>query len=168
MVQPVPTVELLEPERVERLVDALGGVEPKAPVACYDNGVKHIVVVAGDAGDVDALLRLTPDLGRVAAVAGRAGTSVIAGEGDRWTSRMFAPGLGVAEDPATGSAAGPVAVHLCRNGLVPWGTEIEIDQGRTVNRPSKLRALAQGSDEGIDQVDVGGDVVIVGSGSFEL
>jgi trans-2,3-dihydro-3-hydroxyanthranilate isomerase len=170
MVQPIPAFEPLDPVSLATLLDALGGggMEPAVPVACYDNGVQHIVVVAGDDGDRDAVLGLSPDFGRLAAAAGAAGTSVVAGSGGRWTTRMFAPGLGVPEDPATGSAAGPIAVHLCRNGLVRWGTEIELDQGEVIKRPSRLRAVAHGSDEGIERVEVGGDVVIVGSGSFDL
>jgi trans-2,3-dihydro-3-hydroxyanthranilate isomerase len=168
MVQPLPTVEVLDPEDLDALVDALGTVDPLVPVARYDNGVKHIVVVAGGRDDIGDLLRLQPDLPWLAAVVGEAGTSIIAGEGDRWTTRMFAPGLGVDEDPATGSAAGPIAVHLCRNGLVPWGTEIELAQGQAINRPSRLRAVAAGSGDAVERVEVAGDVVIVGSGTFDL
>ena len=61
---------------------------------------------------------------------------------------MFGPSLGVAEDPATGSAAGPLAVHLGRHGVVPWGTAIEIRQGAEIGRPSVLHARAHGSRQG--------------------
>ena len=166
MVQPVPTVEVVEGERLDELLAALGGVAPRVPVASYTNGPEHLVVVAGGREDVPALLALRPDLGRLANVAGAAGTSVLAGGGARWTTRMFAPGLGVDEDPATGSAAGPVAVHLCRSGLVPWGAEIELSQGEAINRPSRLLARAEGSAAGVERVEVAGDVVVVGSGSF--
>jgi trans-2,3-dihydro-3-hydroxyanthranilate isomerase len=171
MVQPVPTFEPLGPDQTASLVEALGGVEPLVPVVPvvrYDNGVVHIVVVAGGRDDIDGVLRLRPNFGPLTDAAGAAGTSVVAGEGDHWTTRMFAPGLGVDEDPATGSAAGPVAVHLCRNGLVPWGTEIELSQGQVINRPSRLRASASGSGDVVERVEVGGDVVIVGSGTFDL
>jgi trans-2,3-dihydro-3-hydroxyanthranilate isomerase len=167
MIQPIPSVELLDPERLAALVVVLG-VEPLVPVALYDNGVRHIVVVAGGRDEIDGVLRLRPDTGRLAALVGEVGTSVVAGEGARWTTRMFAPGLGVNEDPATGSAAGPIAVHLCRNELVPWGTEIELAQGEVIDRPSTLRALAAGIGEDVERVEVGGDVVVVGSGSFDL
>ena len=53
---------------------------------------------------------------------------------------MFAPSDGVPEDPATGSAAGPLAVHVCRHGLVEWGEWIEISQGAEIGRPSTLFA----------------------------
>ena len=57
---------------------------------------------------------------------------------------MFAPALGVREDPATGSAAGPLALHLARHGRVKFGDDIEIRQGVQINRPS---LLARGSRE---------------------
>jgi trans-2,3-dihydro-3-hydroxyanthranilate isomerase len=81
---------------------------------------------------------------------------------------MFAPAAGVAEDPATGSAAGPLACHLCRHGLVPWGTEIEIEQGVEIGRPSTLYARAAGSDGEIEAVEVGGRAVVVARGEFRL
>jgi trans-2,3-dihydro-3-hydroxyanthranilate isomerase len=81
---------------------------------------------------------------------------------------MFAPAAGVNEDAATGSAAGPLAVHLCRHGLVPWGTEIAITQGVEIGRPSTLYAVARGSESTVDAVEVAGDTVVVGQGVFEL
>jgi trans-2,3-dihydro-3-hydroxyanthranilate isomerase len=82
--------------------------------------------------------------------------------------RMFAPSVGVAEDPATGSAAGPLACHLCRHGLVPWGHEIEIEQGVEIGRPSTLYGRAEGGDGRIEGVEVGGRAVVVARGEFRL
>ena len=82
--------------------------------------------------------------------------------------RRSAPALGVPEDPATGAAAGPLACHLCRHGLVPWGTEIEIFQGEELGRPALLYARADGSDAGIERVEVGGRAVVVARGEFRL
>jgi trans-2,3-dihydro-3-hydroxyanthranilate isomerase len=79
---------------------------------------------------------------------------------------MFAPALGVNEDPATGSAAGPLVVHLARYGLVNWGEEIEIRQGVEIGRPSLLYARAIGSSEGIEDVEVGGSAVVVAQGVY--
>ena len=81
---------------------------------------------------------------------------------------MFAPGSGVAEDPATGSAAGPLAIHLARHGLIQFGEEIEISQGVELGRPSKLYARADGSAERVERVEVGGSAVIVARGEFQL
>jgi trans-2,3-dihydro-3-hydroxyanthranilate isomerase len=79
---------------------------------------------------------------------------------------MFAPALGVAEDPATGSAAGPLALHLARHGRIQFGDEIEISQGAEIGRPSTLYARVDGSSERIERVQVGGAAVIVARGEF--
>jgi trans-2,3-dihydro-3-hydroxyanthranilate isomerase len=81
---------------------------------------------------------------------------------------MFAPGSGVAEDPATGSAAGPLALHLARHGAVGWGDEIEIAQGVEVGRPSTLFARVTGSGDAVERVEVGGSAVVVARGEFSL
>jgi trans-2,3-dihydro-3-hydroxyanthranilate isomerase len=92
--------------------------------------------------------------------------SCFAGRGRSWKTRMFAPALGVAEDPATGSAAGPLAVHLSRHGRIAFGEEIEIRQGAEIDRASLLHARAEGSPERIERVEVGGAAVIVAGGEF--
>jgi trans-2,3-dihydro-3-hydroxyanthranilate isomerase len=51
---------------------------------------------------------------------------------------------------------------------VPWGTEITITQGIEIGRPSTLYAVARGSSEGVESVEVAGDTVVVGRGVFEL
>ena len=81
---------------------------------------------------------------------------------------MFAPAGGVAEDPATGSAAGPLALHLARHGLISFGDEIEITQGVEIDRPSKLYARVEGSAERVERVEVGGSAVVVARGEFQL
>jgi trans-2,3-dihydro-3-hydroxyanthranilate isomerase len=81
---------------------------------------------------------------------------------------MFAPGGGVPEDPATGSAAGPLACHLARHGRIAFGDEIEISQGAEIKRPSTLYARVEGSPEQISKVEVGGSAVIVARGEFKL
>jgi len=81
---------------------------------------------------------------------------------------MFAPSSGVAEDPATGSAAGPLALHLARHGRIGWGEEIEIAQGVEVGRPSKLYARVEGSADEVERVEVGGSAVIVARGELKV
>jgi trans-2,3-dihydro-3-hydroxyanthranilate isomerase len=78
---------------------------------------------------------------------------------------MFWPG---GEDAATGSAAGPLAVHLCRHGLVEWGEWIEIAQGAEIGRPSTLFACAEGRDGETTAVIVGGRAIVVARGEFRL
>jgi trans-2,3-dihydro-3-hydroxyanthranilate isomerase len=81
---------------------------------------------------------------------------------------MFAPSSGVAEDPATGSAAGPLALHLARHGRIGFGDEIEISQGVEVGRPSKLYARVEGSADDVQRVEVGGSAVIVARGELKV
>ena len=81
---------------------------------------------------------------------------------------MFAPGDGIPEDPATGSAAGPLACHLARHGWIRFGEEIEITQGVEIGRESALYARAEGSAERIDSVEVGGSAVVVARGEYRL
>lgn len=81
---------------------------------------------------------------------------------------MFAPAFGVPEDPATGSAAGPLACHLCLHGLVPWGTEVVVSQGDELGRPSTLYARAEGGPGGIERVEVGGSAVVVARGEYRV
>ena len=96
------------------------------------------------------------------------GTYCFARDGARWKSRMFAPGDGVAEDPATGSAAGPLAVHLARHGRIDFGEEIEILLGVEIGRPSKLFAEVHGAPDRIERVRVGGSAVVVARGEFSI
>ena len=80
---------------------------------------------------------LSPDLSRLAAL-GTTAVSVFARKGSTWKCRVFAPGEGIAEDPATGAAAGPLAFHLARHGRIAFGDEIVIEQGIEIGRPSTL------------------------------
>jgi trans-2,3-dihydro-3-hydroxyanthranilate isomerase len=159
MQQPIPTVEPYED--VEELLDALGVAESKLPIEVYDNGLRHVYVCLGSEEEVAAL---TPDFGRLARNGSAQTHSCFAGEGRRWKTRMFAPGGGVAEDPATGSAAGPLALHLARHGRIGFGDEIEIRQGVEIGRPSTLYAVARSPEE----VEVGGSAVVVARGEFRL
>ncbi|HEY4427080.1 MAG TPA: PhzF family phenazine biosynthesis protein [Solirubrobacteraceae bacterium] len=160
MRQPVPAWRAYE--REAELLAALGLERSELSVEAYDNGPRHVYVALGDEPRLAALEPDMQALGRL----GRVGVSCFAGSGTSWRNRMFAPGLGVPEDPATGSAAGPLAVHLVRHGRIGPGTEIEISQGTEIGRPSLLHAIADVSDGAIERVEVGGAAVIVGRGEL--
>jgi trans-2,3-dihydro-3-hydroxyanthranilate isomerase len=81
-------------------------------------------------------------------------------------TRMFSPGVGIAEDPATGSAAGPVGVHLLRHGIVEPGAQLTLTHGVEILRPSTLLVRVEGLPDAIASVAVGGSAVIVGEGAF--
>jgi trans-2,3-dihydro-3-hydroxyanthranilate isomerase len=162
MRQPVPTVQ--EVEDTDDLFRALGISGSELPVELYDNGARHLFVALPSA---EAVASLVPDMAALA-VYDVVGVSCFAGSGSRWKTRMFSPADGVGEDAATGSAAGPLACHLARHGLVEWGTEIEISQGAEIGRPSTLYARAEGGGGLIDAVEVGGSAVVVARGEFRL
>jgi trans-2,3-dihydro-3-hydroxyanthranilate isomerase len=163
MTQPVPTVT--EYEAADELLAALGVEGSTLPIELYDNGLQHVFVALGSEDEVAAL---EPDMTALARLPDVLGVNCFAGEGTRWKTRMFAPGGGVPEDPATGSAAGPLACHVVRHGLVETDTEVQISQGAEIRRPSTLYARVAGSPERIERVEVGGSAVIGARGEFKL
>ena len=160
MQQPIPSWEAYR--RVEELLAALGVESAQLPVEAYRNGPLHVYVALDTE---EAVAALEPDLGALAALPGL-GVICFAGSGAHWKMRAFAPAHGVSEDPATGSAAGPLAVHLARHGRIAFGQEIEISQGAEIGRPSKLHARVDGDGERIDKVEVAGSAVVVAHGEF--
>jgi len=88
---------------------------------------------------------------------------------DRILVRFFFTQHGaVIEDPATGSAAGPLALHLARHGRIAFGDEIEISQGAEIGRPSTLYARVDGTADAVERIEVGGCAVIVARGEFSI
>jgi trans-2,3-dihydro-3-hydroxyanthranilate isomerase len=83
--------------------------------------------------------------------------------------RMFAPQLGVVEDPATGSATGPLALFMMRHGLVGGddGTRFISEQGTKMGRRSFLHVLIHGR-MGSESIEVGGNAVGVATATMEL
>jgi trans-2,3-dihydro-3-hydroxyanthranilate isomerase len=163
MSQPLPTVERFGEE--SEVLAALGVDRSELPVEVYDNGIRHVYVALGSEEDVAAL---APDVNGLARFDAVLGFNCFAGSGTRWKTRMFAPGGGVAEDPATGSAAGPLALHLARHGRIEFGQEIQISQGAEIGRPSTLHARVEGTAERLEHVEVGGAAVVVARGEFRL
>ena len=160
MQQPIPTFEAFG--RAEELQEVLG-VRSGLPVELYHLGPEHVFLeLSGE----ERVASLAPDFRALARF--HACINCFAGSGKRWKTRMFAPADGVPEDPATGSAAGPLAVHLARHGRIGFGEEIEISQGAELNRPSKLHARVEGSPDRIERVEVGGSAITVARGEFQL
>jgi trans-2,3-dihydro-3-hydroxyanthranilate isomerase len=90
-------------------------------------------------------------------------------DGARLHARFFAPGAGVEEDPATGSASAALAASVAHRSGEPDGTyRIRIDQGVLMGRPSELTATARKEGGRITEVVVSGSVAIVGHGAMTL
>jgi trans-2,3-dihydro-3-hydroxyanthranilate isomerase len=161
MEQPVPVPEPYE--ETEALLAALGVPRSGLPVEAYRNGPRHVYVELASEAEVAALRPDQRALGHLPVA-----VSTFAGQGPAWKTRVFTPFHGVPEDPATGSAAGPLAVHLARHGRIGFGEEIEIRQGEEIGRPSRLYARAEGSADKVERVLVGGSAVIVARGEYRL
>ena len=161
MSQPVPKHEpFAEADAVQDLL----GIRSELPVELYHQGPGFAYF---GLESKDALAALEPDFGALGRIT-EYGVSCFAGSGTSWKTRMFAPTSGVPEDPATGSAAGPLAMHLARHGRIAFGEEIEISQGDEVGRPSKLHARVTGTPDAVETIEVGGSAVIVARGEFKL
>jgi len=161
MMQPIPAWEPFPRER--ELLAALGAGESRLPVELYRNGPAHVYV---QLESENAVTVLRPDLAALTDLGVAA--NCFAGRGRSWKTRMFYPSAGVPEDPATGSAAGPLAIHLARHGRIGFGEQIEIRQGAEIGRPSLLYAKATGDRDKITSVEVAGAAVIVAEGRFRI
>ncbi|CAM3034534.1 MULTISPECIES: PhzF family phenazine biosynthesis protein [Dermacoccus] len=162
MWQPVPTWGPYD--RADELLECLGLSSSTPPVEAYRNGPRHVFV---GLPSIDVLSSIEVDH-RVLARMPDMAANCFAGSGTHWRLRMFSPAYGVVEDAATGSAAGSLAVHLARHGLVDFGEWIEILQGVEIGRPSTMRARALGTIERITDVEVGGAAIVVARGTLYL
>lgn len=149
------------------LADALrsSDLEPGGIAEVVSTGAGHLLVQLRDRAAVD---RVQPDPGRlidVLDVAGGEGCAVFsldpAEPGAHAHVRFFNPRMGIEEDPATGTAAGPLAVILTRDGLVPAGEPVVVVQGHAVGRPSRLVVRVDG-----DRVRLSGTGLVVAEGTL--
>ena len=162
MRQPVPSWR--DCEFAPAALTALGVTDTLVAPEVLRQGPELVIMVLRSH---DELAALAPDQGSLAGL-GSYGFYCAARAGDAWEVRMFAPQLGVPEDPATGSGAGLFAAYLLRNGLVAAGDSIEIHQGLRIGRPSLLLARVGGSADAIASVEVGGSAVVVGRGELSV
>jgi trans-2,3-dihydro-3-hydroxyanthranilate isomerase len=162
MDQPLPDWEPFH--QPPALLTLLGVERSGLPIELYHQGPGFSYVELGSPEEVAAL---RPDFGAIARLT-PAGVSCFARTDSGWKARVFVPGAGVPEDAATGSAAGPLALHLARHGRTAFGQEIEIEQGVEIGRPSKLYARADGSPDRVERLRVGGSAVTVARGEFRI
>jgi trans-2,3-dihydro-3-hydroxyanthranilate isomerase len=167
MEQPIPSVARYDKDA--EFLSALGVERSVLPVTIYDNGIPHVYVMLESPDDVAALKPDFSALSELACSSGMpvVGFNVFSGSDLVWKTRMFAPADDIAEDPATGSAAGPLALHLARHGRIPWDTEIRIAQGAEIGRPSELFARVSGDADQVTRIEVSGYAVPVGGGWFD-
>ena len=118
----------------------------------------------------DAVARAVPDAAAVAAAtAEQTGLVVVAVDRAARTAhlRMFGPQIGVPEDPATGSAAVALGVHLAARGVLPEGPSVlSIAQGAEMGRPSTLEVHARVVGGAAEEVAVRGEARMVAKGEL--
>jgi PhzF family phenazine biosynthesis protein len=137
----------------------------RVPCQVVSTGAAHLLVPVRDRATVD---RVQPDaraLHAVLAGVGGEGCYVFsldprAPDADAY-ARFFNPTVGIAEDPATGTAAGPLAAHLVAHGLATLGQQLVVEQGTALGRTSLIRVEVLA-----DAVRVSGRGVVVASGQL--
>jgi trans-2,3-dihydro-3-hydroxyanthranilate isomerase len=159
---PLPQVE--DQSDGERLLRALGLPGAVTPIRRYSFGITHVLVQLEHAAEVASL---KPDFAALAQF-GKVGIVVFAHDAGSVRARVFVPGVGVAEDPATGSAVAPIALHLYQHGRLGEQRDITISQGQELGRPSELKALLKFDGEHLAEVQVGGECVVLGRGEWQL
>ncbi|MCW2600508.1 MAG: phenazine biosynthesis protein PhzF family [Frankiales bacterium] len=114
----------------------------------------------------EALGRVSLDGPKVAAI-GRSGISLLSWDGAVARSRVFPGGVGVGEDPATGSAALGFGVYLAASGLLQDGThDYVIEQGYEMGRPSTLSCRVEVQGGRAVRTTVSGGVVPIARGEI--
>jgi len=147
---------------------AADDIEGDHPMQVISTGLGPLLVPVRSE---EALRRASRDDAATAEAVARSGGSclylfAIRGDGDV-RARMFDAAFNIGEDPATGSAAGPLGVYLSKYGLAGMPGPCVIAQGEQVGRPSFLHVYTKpDGDSWI--VRVGGGVCRVGEGVFEL
>jgi trans-2,3-dihydro-3-hydroxyanthranilate isomerase len=149
-------------------------LHPDLPVQKVSCGVPYTMIALRDRAAVDRAAVNAADFRRFNAAAGLdAGDalflfSVSNGADETVYSRMLAPQFGVAEDPATGSASGPLGCYLVRHGVVDGEAARRIisTQGVAMKRPSRIHIAIEGTASAITSVKVGGRAVLVGRGEL--
>jgi trans-2,3-dihydro-3-hydroxyanthranilate isomerase len=142
------------------------------PIQVVTTGNPFLFVPLRDRAAVDRALLDVPALLACVGEGGGLGVFVFAPDGaGRVYSRMFAPHTaGIPEDPATGSASGPLGAYLVRHGLVPAGDEVVIlsEQGVKMKRPSQVHIRLRATGGRLADIRVGGSVAPVLEGYLTL
>jgi trans-2,3-dihydro-3-hydroxyanthranilate isomerase len=140
-----------------------GDADPKLPPQIVSTGVPQLLVPVGDAGVLDRVAPAETALRDLLSGTGCITAYLVSSDADRAVAQarsFFLDPTGVSEDPATGSAAGPLMAYLnARTGV----QRLAIEQGVAMGRPSRL--LCESAPSGIR---VAGDVVVVFDGTLTL
>ncbi|MCI0709175.1 MAG: PhzF family isomerase [Chloroflexi bacterium] len=175
-------IEFFEPfadRMVQRIVNAVGivpdDIRDDCPIQIVSTGHSKVMVGVKDAAMLD---NLAPDFTRLAQISEEIGCNgyfIFAinppGSATLTTGRMFAPAIGINEDPVTGNANGPLGAYLVKHGLVEHDGQY-LDyygaQGAHINRPGQVHVMVDIEDNQPVKVRVGGRAVIAFKSTFSL
>jgi trans-2,3-dihydro-3-hydroxyanthranilate isomerase len=147
-------------------------LQPKAPIATGTTGSTFLYVPLRDRVSVDRAVLDVAAMRRAFGETALPGVFVFAAERPAGAyARMFAPHTsGIPEDPATGSASGPLGAYLVQHGLVDPGDPVELvsAQGVTMGRPSRVHIRLRAGGGAVTDIRVGGGVVPVLEGHLRL
>ncbi|NUP00150.1 MAG: PhzF family phenazine biosynthesis protein [Nonomuraea sp.] len=137
------------------------------PAQVVSTGVAHLMVPVRDRHAVDAVTPDAPRLRRFLERAGGEGCYVFSldplAPGSTAYARFFNPTVGIWEDPATGTAAGPLACLLLAHGVVAAGAPVTIEQGHALGRPSLVSVHTDGP-----AVRIAGECAVSAEGRLHL
>lgn len=161
-----------------RLLHALGieqkDVREECPIAIASTGHSKVMVAIKDA---DVLHNLSPDLSALSKLSDDIrcnGYYIFTFHPEEKTlvhGRMFAPAIGIAEDPVTGNANGPLGAYLVHYGIVETdGGEFSFEavQGEAIGRAGKIQVQVKIINNQPVEVKISGDAVIVFSTEIEI
>lgn len=146
---------------------AVDDLESTLQPQVISTGAAHLLVAVRSRAVVD---RVSPHAERLLAIlrlTGAQGCYVFSLDPVERSStayaRFFNPTVGIWEDPATGSAAGPLACRLVAAGVVSNGGNVVIEQGHAMGRPSRIAVAVKG-----DDIRIVGSAVVVAEGSLRV
>jgi trans-2,3-dihydro-3-hydroxyanthranilate isomerase len=147
-------------------------LQPTAPISTGTTGSLFLYVPLRDRATVDCAVLDVAAMRRAFGETALPGVFVFAAERPAGAyARMFAPHTsGIPEDPATGSASGPLGAYLVQHGLVDPGDPVELvsSQGVTMGRPSRVHIRLRAVGGAVTDIRVGGGVVPVLEGRLRL
>lgn len=142
-------------------------LHPEFRPQVVSTGLRHLVTPLRDLETLRRAARNADALVRLARAIDLDALYLFALTEEGATARMFDPEMGIGEDPATGSAAGPLGAYLASRGVGGMPGTLAIRQGEQVGRPSVLHVEVRREGDSW-RVLVGGGVAIVGQGQFDF
>ncbi|ULA63456.1 MAG: Phenazine biosynthesis protein [Nitrospira sp.] len=148
--------------------------EAKSPIEVVSTGLPVLILPIRT---LTAVQSIRPDPSAITELCRRFGangimvfTTVTVEPDSTVHTRMFAPAIGILEDPATGSASGALGAYLVHHRIIDVKptTEIVAEQGYVIERPSRILIQVDSSDGVIQAVKVGGECVMVVEGELKF